>query len=209
MKIKVCGMKEPENIQAVAGLRPDYMGFICYDLSPRYIDALPPDVLEQLPESVYKTAVFVNEDADKIKSLIEQFGFDVVQLHGTEDPEFCQTLRSQATVFKAFGVDDDFNFEQLNAYNGYVDYFMFDTKTEGHGGSGKTFNWDILNQYQLDTPFFICGGLSLDNMEQVKQINHPAFYGVDLNSRFENQPGLKDVEKLRKAFDILRDKDVK
>ncbi|WP_233268756.1 phosphoribosylanthranilate isomerase [Mucilaginibacter lacusdianchii] len=201
-------MKHSENIQAVADLKPDYMGFICYDLSPRYIAALPPETLDQLPEFIYKTAVFVNEDADKINLLIEQFDFNAVQLHGTESPAFCQSLQTKVTVFKAFGVDDNFDFEQLNAYQGYVDYFMFDTKTEGHGGSGRTFNWSILNNYRLDTPFFVCGGLSLENIDQVKQIKHPAFYGVDLNSRFETQPGLKDVEKLHNAFHILRENDI-
>jgi phosphoribosylanthranilate isomerase len=204
MKIKVCGMKNPENIKAVAGLSPDYMGFICYDLSPRYVAALPPDVLEALPKSIYKTAVFVNEEAEKINMLINEYGFNAVQLHGSESPAFCQDLRSKVTVFKAFGVDNNFDFAQLNAYNGFVDYLMFDTKTDGYGGSGKTFDWDILNNYQLDIPFFICGGLSMDNLEKVKQIKHPAFYGVDLNSRFETAPGVKDVERLRQAFKLLR-----
>lgn len=204
MKIKVCGMKNPENIEAVAALAPDYMGFICYDLSPRFIAALPSDVIEALPSSIYKTAVFVNESAEKIRLLIQQFGFNAVQLHGQEEPAFCDALRDQATVFKAFGVDNYFDFNQLNAYVSHVDYFMFDTKTEGHGGSGKTFDWEILNKYQLDVPFFICGGLSLDNLEKVKQIKHPAFYGVDLNSRFETEPGLKDADRLREAFTLLR-----
>ncbi|WP_352432909.1 phosphoribosylanthranilate isomerase [Mucilaginibacter sp. PAMB04274] len=205
MKIKVCGMKYPENISAVAALNPDFMGFICYDLSPRYMADVSPVVLAQLPSSIYKTAVFVNEDADKIRLLIKQFGFNAVQLHGNESPEFCSNLRDEVTVFKAFGMDDGFDFTQLDAYVGHVDYLMFDTKTERHGGSGKTFDWSILNNYKLDIPFFICGGLSLDNLKKVKQIKHPAFYGVDLNSRFETQPGLKDAEKLREAFNLLRD----
>ncbi|QJD97630.1 phosphoribosylanthranilate isomerase [Mucilaginibacter robiniae] len=204
MKIKVCGMKSPDNIKEVASLTPDYMGFICYDLSPRFIAALPSDVLEALPESIYKTAVFVNESVDKIRLLIQQFGFNAVQLHGNESPEFCNALRDQVTVFKAFGVDDQFDFSQLDAYMGYVDYFMFDTKTEGHGGSGKTFNWDILNNYHGEVPFFICGGLSLENIEKVKEIKHPAFYGVDLNSRFETEPGMKNTQQLREAFTLLR-----
>lgn len=204
MKIKVCGMKEPENIKALAELKPDYMGFICYDLSPRYIADLPAEVLTALPESICKTAVFVNEEAANIDDLINQMGFNAVQLHGSESPAFCQALRGKVTVLKAFGVDDDFDFKQLNAYAGHVDYFMFDTKTIGHGGSGKTFNWDILNKYQLDVPFFICGGLSPENIASVKEIKHPAFYGVDLNSRFEIKAGLKNIDQLRNAFNILR-----
>jgi phosphoribosylanthranilate isomerase len=204
MKIKVCGMKHPENIEALARLKPDYMGFICYNLSPRYIADLPAEVLDTVPESITKTAVFVNEGADKINALVNQFGFNAVQLHGSESPAFCNALRERVTVFKAFGVDDDFDFAQLNDYVGQVDYFMFDTKTTGHGGSGKTFNWEILNNYKLDVPFFICGGLSPENIATVKEIKHPAFYGVDLNSRFETEPGLKNIDQLREAFNILR-----
>jgi phosphoribosylanthranilate isomerase len=204
MKIKVCGMKHPENIEALAALRPDYIGFICYNLSPRYIADLPAEVLDTVPESITKTAVFVNEGVDKINALINRLGFNAVQLHGSESPAFCNALRNKVTVFKAFGVDDDFDFAQLNDYVGQVDYFMFDTKTTGHGGSGKTFNWEILNNYKLDVPFFICGGLSPENIATVKEIKHPAFYGVDLNSRFETEPGLKNIDQLRDAFNILR-----
>ncbi|WP_342645502.1 phosphoribosylanthranilate isomerase [Mucilaginibacter sp. CSA2-8R] len=204
MKIKVCGMKQPDNIKALAELSPDYMGFICYNLSSRYIADLPADALSALPQSICKTAVFVNEDADSIDALINQFRFDAVQLHGSESPAFCQALQDRVIVFKAFGVDDDFDFAQLNNYAGHVDYFMFDTKTIGHGGSGKTFNWDILAKYKLDVPFFVCGGLSPENIASVKEIKHPAFYGVDLNSRFEIAPGLKNLDQLRNAFDILR-----
>ncbi len=204
MKIKVCGMKEPENIKALAELKPDCMGFICYDLSPRYIADLQAEVLASLPGSICKTAVFVNEEAANIDDLINQMGFNAVQLHGSESPTFCQSLRGKVTVLKAFGVDDDFDFAQLNDYAGHVDYFMFDTKTIGHGGSGKTFNWDILAKYQLNVPFFICGGLSPENIASVKEIKHPAFYGVDLNSRFEIKAGLKNIDQLRNAFNILR-----
>lgn len=204
MKIKVCGLKDPENINSVSALSPDYMGFICYDLSPRFILNLPSHVLEALPASVDKTAVFVNETKETIDILIEQFGFNAIQLHGNESPEFCQSFRNKVKVLKAFGMDEDFDFNQLSAYSNSVDFFMFDTKTDAHGGSGKTFNWDILDNYKLNVPFFLCGGLSLDNIEKIKEIKHPQFYGVDLNSRFEVEPGIKDINKLKEAFKILR-----
>lgn len=204
MKIKVCGLKDPENIKAVAALSPDYMGFICYGLSPRFIAGLEPELLEALPATIYKTAVFVNESKETIDNLINQFDFNAIQLHGEESPEFSHSFKHKVKVFKAFGVDGNFDFNQLGPYSNSVDYFMFDTKTEGYGGSGKTFNWDILQQYNLDKPFFLCGGISLDNLGKVAEIKHPQFYGVDLNSRFETEPGKKDVEKLTKAFEILR-----
>ncbi|MDB5023456.1 MAG: phosphoribosylanthranilate isomerase [Mucilaginibacter sp.] len=204
MKIKICGLKHPDNIEAIAGLLPDYMGFICYSPSPRYAADLQAETLASLPGSIYKTAVFVNEDAEIITKLRDTYNFDAIQLHGNEGPEFCHSFTDQVTVIKAFGVDKDFNFERLNEFAGRVDYFLFDTKTDKHGGSGLTFDWSLLNKYKLNVPFFVSGGLSLENLGEVRLINHPQFYGVDLNSRFETEPGLKDINKLKKAFEILR-----
>ena len=204
MKIKVCGLKHPENIKAITGLKPDYVGFICYGRSPRYIDTLAADAVAEIPLSIHKTGVFVNETAETIEALIGKYGFDIIQLHGDESPEFSNAFRGQVTVIKAFGVDNDFNFDQLQAYANKVDYFMFDTKTSGYGGSGKTFDWSILNNYKLNIPFFLSGGISLDNINEVKNIAHPQFYAVDLNSRFETEPGVKDLEKLKNAFDTIR-----
>lgn len=204
MKIKVCGLKHPENIKAVSALKPDYMGFICYGASPRYIDALPADALVALPPAMHKTGVFVNETAETINLLIDRYGFDTIQLHGDESAEFSSTFREKVTIIKAFGVDNDFDFSLLENYANNVDYFMFDTKTSGYGGSGKTFDWGILNKYTLDIPFFLSGGISLDNLNEVKNITHPRFYAVDLNSRFETEPGAKSIEKLEKAFDIIK-----
>jgi len=204
MKIKVCGLKDPENIKAVAALSPDYMGFICYNLTPRFIDALAPDTLATLPKTIYKTGVFVNEGIETVNTLINTFKFNAVQLHGNESSEYCNELKSKVQVLKAFGLDANFDFERLKPYANSVDFFLFDTKTDSYGGSGKTFDWSILDKYQLDIPFFLSGGISLDNLEEIKKINHPQFYGVDLNSRFEIEPGIKDIEKLEKAFTMIK-----
>ncbi|TWJ00755.1 phosphoribosylanthranilate isomerase [Mucilaginibacter frigoritolerans] len=204
MKIKICGLKDPENIKAVAALNPDYMGFIFYGNSPRFVDNLPSDELEIIPTSINKTAVFVNEDMDTINRLIDQYDFDFIQLHGNETPAFCKTLRNKAIVIKAFGIDNDFDFKQLDKYKNKVDLFLFDTKTKAHGGSGIMFDWNVLDKYELDIPFFLSGGLSLDNLDAVKSIYHPQFYGVDLNSKFETSPGIKDIKKLEQAFDIIK-----
>jgi len=204
MKIKVCGLKYPENINDLVALQPDYMGFICYSPSPRFIADMPADTLLNLPSGIIKTGVFVNEDEQTIDALIDRYGFNAVQLHGKENPEFCAHFKHRVQVLKAFGMDEGFNFDQLQAYADVVDYFLFDTKTTHHGGSGKTFNWDILQKYNLDIPFFLSGGLSPANLTEVKNIKHPAFYGVDLNSRFETAPGKKDIALLQQAFDLLR-----
>lgn len=204
MKIKICGLKHPENINAIAGLVPDYMGFICYAPSPRYATGLQTKTLDGLPETIFKTAVFVNEDPETITKLLDTYNFDAIQLHGNEDAKFCDMFRERVTVIKAFGVDKDFVFDRLNEFEDSVDYFLFDTRTNKHGGSGISFDWSLLENYKLDIPFFLSGGLSLDNLDEVKLIGHPQFYGVDLNSRFEIEPGLKDMDKLKKAFDIIR-----
>lgn len=207
MKIKVCGLREAGNIEAVAALKPDFMGFIWYSQSPRYVYRLPEKVLNALPENIIKTAVFVNENMDVIKAMIKQFDFNAVQLHGDESPAFCEELREQVQVLKAFGMDEHFDFDKLRDYAGKVDYFLFDTKTEKYGGSGKIFNWELLNEYKLDVPFILSGGISLEHLEEIKKIKHPALYGVDLNSRFEMAPGLKSIEKLKKAFALLKTAD--
>ncbi len=204
MKIKVCGLKEPDNIKAVAELNPDYIGFINFSRSPRFIANMPKSVIEGLPSKIIKTGVFVNDSVEMISMLIREYEFDAVQLHGFENPEFCKALKGRVTVIKAFGIDEDFDFSQLEPYVGHVDYFLFDTKTDKYGGSGISFNWEVLDNYKLDVPFFLSGGLSLDNLEEVLQINHPQFYLVDFNSRFEVTAGVKDIMKLKTAFEKIR-----
>lgn len=201
-------MKFPDNIRSVAALQPDYLGLIFYPASPRYAIDLNLNELQMLPLSTKKVGVFVNEDLQKIEEIIQQYQLQAVQLHGSESPEICSALKDKVEVIKAFGVAENFDFKQLEPYSGKVDYFLFDTKTPVHGGSGKVFNWQILHNYHLNIPFFISGGLSDENIADVLQLKQPAFYGVDLNSRFEIQPGLKDLEKLSVAFELIQARNV-
>ncbi len=204
MKIKVCGLNDAVSIERLTLLQPDYMGFIYYAGSPRFAAQVNYGLLAALPKNIEQTAVFVNESASHIHQMMADYRFSAVQLHGHESPEFCAQFRGQVKVLKAFGIDDDFDFSGLLPYVDAVDYFLFDTRSGVYGGSGKTFNWELLNRYTLDVPFFLSGGLSLVNIEDVKQITHPQFYGVDLNSRFETAPGVKDIDKLKRAFNSLR-----
>ncbi|MBD1384981.1 phosphoribosylanthranilate isomerase [Mucilaginibacter rigui] len=209
MKIKICGLRDPENIKAVEALAPDYMGFICYDKSPRFISGMEDDELVNISTGITKVGVFVDEDADSISKLIYKYKFDAIQLHGNESPAFCDMFKHEVQVIKAFGIDENFDFAKLDAYINHVNYFLFDTKTPVHGGSGQIFDWEILNKYKLNVPFFLSGGLSADNLEEVKKITHPAFYGVDLNSKFELSPGLKDIDKLTQAFNTINSNEVR
>jgi phosphoribosylanthranilate isomerase len=204
MKIKVCGLMDGENIKAVTALRPDYMGFIFYGPSPRFVSDLPAEVLDNIPPYIEKAAVFVNEKAETINALIHKYNFDIIQLHGSESVEFCASFKNKVTVFKAFGISGDFDFEQLKDYADSVDFFLFDAKTEIYGGSGNTFDWTVLDKYKLNVPFFLSGGISPDNLEDVKNIDHPQFYGIDLNSKFETAPGIKNIEQLEQAFETIK-----
>lgn len=208
LKIKVCGLKDAENIKAVAALAPDYMGFIFYDKTPRFVGEFSADALKDIPSTIIKTGVFVDETPENITAIVDKYKFDAIQLHGNEGPEICALFKGRVTVIKAFGVNVDFDFDQVYAYADHVDYFLFDTKTAIHGGSGQIYDWEVLNDYKLDIPFFLSGGLSLDNMDEIETIKNPQFYGVDLNSRFETAPGIKDIKKLKQAFAFIKQIDI-
>jgi phosphoribosylanthranilate isomerase len=201
MKIKVCGMRDSQNIQAVAALQPDFMGFIFYPKSPRYAEHLQAEVLNALPKTIKKIGVFVNESLKQILTIAYRYNLDGVQLHGTELVEMCRELRKTGfIVIKAFPVADASNFIVTKKYEGSCDYFLFDTKTDAYGGSGLKFDWRLLDEYKGDTSFLLSGGIDLDDVEALRKIEHPKFAGIDLNSRFETEPGMKNVEKLKKII---------
>lgn len=198
-------MRDAENIKQLAAINPDYIGFIFYAKSKRYAEFLDTSVSETLPSTIKKTGVFVNATYDDIINRIEQNKLDAIQLHGQESPEFCNRFKKDGIeVIKAFGIDSFFDFSALSNYENAVDYFLFDTKTEQHGGSGKTFDWQILKKYALNKPYFLSGGLSADNISEIENINDPRLYALDLNSKFELEPGLKDIEKLTTVFNEIR-----
>ncbi|MEP6795333.1 MAG: phosphoribosylanthranilate isomerase [Saprospiraceae bacterium] len=205
MKIKICGMKYPENIVEISALQPDFMGFIFYSPSKRYVgDNFPECSINNIPDNIKKTGVFVNESVENIMAMQKRFNFNTIQLHGSETPEYCQNLREQIPIIKVFSVDDHFNFSDLTQFQHYCQYFLFDTKTENYGGSGKSFDWALLDKYILDTPFFLSGGLGSKNIEAALQIKHPMFYGVDLNSKLETSPGIKDKEECKRIIELIR-----
>lgn len=206
LQIKVCGMRDSQNIQSVAALQPDYLGFIFYAKSPRYAASVDKTVLTSLPQSIKKVGVFVNESVEQMRKTAEEYGLDVLQLHGGETPLQCLQLSEEGyTIFKVFSIAEAADFEYLEEYEGSCDYFLFDTKTPQHGGSGQKFDWSLLDNYKGETPFFLSGGIDLDDAEAIKNIQHPKFVAVDINSRFEIEPALKDVEKVRKLILALGD----
>jgi phosphoribosylanthranilate isomerase len=195
LKIKVCGMKFTENRKETEKLPVDFLGFIFYSESKRFVgENTDPGLFNS---AKMKVAVFVDENAFEILALAKNFGFDYVQLHGKENPKTCLLLKKQGLkVIKAFNLNEDFDFSMLEAYQKNVNYFLFDTKTDLPGGSGTKFNWDILEKYTGKIPFFLSGGIGLDDAEKIRQLSHPKLFGIDLNSGFEDEPGVKNFEKL-------------
>ena len=223
MKLKVCGMKYVENIQQVAALQPDYLGFIFYEKSKRNFEGIIPE----FSNSIKKTGVFVNEYIEIVISLVEEYRLDAIQLHGDESVEYVTDLKNQLverrTLFieenkqikkkknqhyiskndveliKVFGIKDEFNFDALKPYLEVVDFFLFDTKGKERGGNGTKFDWSVLEKYPFDKPFFLSGGIGLEDVEEVQKIlkSDLPIYALDINSQFESKPGVKKIEELK------------
>ena len=195
--IKICGMRDAENIAAVASLCPQYIGFIFYPKSPRFVGESF-DIPVNLPASIKRVGVFVNESDAVIIAKGKALKLDFVQLHGNESPAQCDALKATGLgVIKVFSIDDEFNFELTKPYREVVDYFLFDTKGKYYGGNAKTFNWENLDAYDQEVPFFLSGGLSPENVNTLGEIQKMNLHALDLNSGVEISPGFKDLEKIR------------
>lgn len=207
MKIKVCGLKYNENINAIKVFKPDFVGFIFYEKSKRFV-GFENEVLTFSSNEINKVAVFVNESKEIVEHIANKYSFKYLQLHGDETPSYCEKLKNNGfVIIKAFGVDDDFDFSTLAEYVPKVDYFLFDTKTKNYGGSGKVFDWEILDKYHLAKPFFLSGGIGLENIDDILKIKHPFLYAIDVNSKFEIEPGLKDLDKCQQVINKLKAKE--
>jgi len=186
MKIKVCGMSNATQNQAILHSdQVDFLGTIQFSQSPRYFP-------KELNTSIPTIGVFVNETLDAIVSKSEAFNLAGIQLHGNESPALCSSLPKHLIVIKAFAIGEISDFEKTAAYEGHVDYFLFDTATTTYGGSGRKFNWDLLEHYTGKTPFFLSGGIAPEDIDVLSQLKHDRMNGVDINSRFELEPSIKD-----------------
>ena len=220
-------MKYKDNIKSVARLQPDFMGFIFYGKSARNFEDFS---ITELPESIKKVGVFVNESLDVVKDKVKQFNLQAVQLHGSESPEYCSQLKryyeersdvvissketdchdfqkksrndSNIEIIKVFSIKDEFNFDVLQPYEAVCDYYLFDTKGKLPGGNGYSFNWDVLKKYPSPKPFFLSGGIGINEIEKIKEFEKSSAskkcYALDVNSKFEIEPGLKNSEELEK-----------
>jgi phosphoribosylanthranilate isomerase len=209
MKLKVCGLKSPENIEQLTKLDVDFMGFIFFERSKRFIaDTLSKEILRDIPNPIKKVAVFVNARSEDILWCLKdyEYEFDYIQCHGDETPEFCQGLKKMGFgIIKAFQMDEEFDFSQLKAYESVVDYYLFDTSSKNYGGSGKKFDWTLLNKYRGNKPFFLSGGIQADDAGRIQNFNHPQFYAIDINSGFEDAPGLKNIDLIKTFSEKLKE----
>lgn len=219
--IKICGMKYQDNIVDIAALQPDYLGFIFYGKSSRFFNGTMP----QLPPSIKKVGVFVNAPLDEIVKKIDYYGLDLVQLHGEESPEFCEELKrhyehnnkvlsvkrdrlprsarnaNHIGIIKVFSIKDQFNFDQIKSYESVCDYYLFDTKGQLPGGNGYTFNWEVLKNYPSTKPYFLSGGIGLEEVDNIHEFlrrkESQYCHAIDINSKFEIEPGLKNITLLK------------
>jgi phosphoribosylanthranilate isomerase len=195
MKIKVCGMRDRENIQSLLALKPDFIGFIFYKKSKRFVADIPKI---NFPKEIKKVGVFVNEPIDEIFKILEKHQLDCVQLHGEETPEYCKEMKTKnIEILKAFSINEDFDFSKTASYQKVCDYFLFDTKGKEYGGNGVKFNWEILKEYKGKTPFLLSGGISKTDAIEINKIKIKSFVGVDINSGFELKPALKNIEDIK------------
>lgn len=195
IKVKVCGMCDPLNVREIAKAKPDFIGFIFYPKSLRYVGSEPAKSLfKNVPSDILRVGVFVDVRIKKIFDISSCFDLGIIQLHGNELPEYCFQIKSAGLkIIKGFHITDNFNFEKLKPYMQCCDYFLFDTQTKNFGGSGKKFNWEKLSEYNLDKPFFLSGGIGPEDVELIKTFANGGLFAVDVNSRFETVPGIKDV----------------
>lgn len=205
MKLKVCGLTKINQIQELISLNTDFLGFIFYEKSPRFV--LNHLSLEEISEINHqgKVGVFVNESIEKIAEITEKAKLNFIQLHGDEDENFIKDLRKnvkkEVKLIKVFRVGETFNF-QFSIFNSLVDYFLFDTDSKAFGGTGKTFDWQILNEIEIPIPYYLSGGISLENIHQLSTINQQPL-ALDINSKFEIEPGNKNLEKIKKFTQIV------
>ena len=203
MIVKVCGMRDGDNIREVEQLSIDWMGFIFYPKSSRYVSEVP----AYLPTKCKRIGVFVDASTDEIIKKIHDFSLDTIQLHGNEYPEQIShllSLTSHLSIIKAFNIATAEDLKSTASYTGLADYFLFDTKGQSVGGNGEKFDWSVLDSYEGETPFLLSGGIGPDDAARVSSFRHPKCAGIDLNSKFESSPAYKDVTTLSRFLNEIK-----
>ncbi len=206
MKLKICGLRDRSNIESISKLMPDYLGFIFFKVSQRYAgDVLLPDHLSGICNTISKVGVFVDEDREKVAETVNAYDLDMVQLHGNEPAEYCLWLKKQnIAVIKAFFVDMKSDFKMIAKYIEVCDYFLFDNRGSTGGGSGKKFDWNLLKRYGYNKQYFLSGGIGPSDIDEIIQVNDENLHAIDINSKFEIVPGLKDIDLVTEFINKLK-----
>lgn len=209
MKIKVCGITQTEQLTLLDELGVDYAGLIFYRHSARYmLDKLTSREVQNLTLDLKKVGVFVNASEEDINTQVELYGLDLVQLHGDETPAFCQYISRTVSVIKAFRITkhNEQNIDwMVKPYEEVCDYYLFDTNRIGaYGGTGEKFDWNILYSNKINKPYFLSGGIGTEDIEKIKIFQHPFLHAVDVNSRIESEPGVKDLDKVKMLAEQLK-----
>lgn len=203
LKIKICGMRDVENIREVSAFQPDYMGFIFYEKSPRFVGhdyRVPSD----LQEGINRVGVFVNHTIQFVTDTLNRLQLDYAQLHGDESVEYCKKLKEHGVkIIKVFRVDEDFDFGTTMQFESVADFFLFDTKGKLYGGNAIPFDWTLLTQYNQAVPFFLSGGIYLENIQKLKDILSLNIHAIDINSGVEDRPGFKNITKISEIINQL------
>jgi len=209
MNIKVCGITQFKQLQQLEALNIDYAGLIFYKDSPRYMgDKIAGKQVKDADFDIKKVGVFVNPGYSELLDAIDEYGLDIVQLHGNETPGMCKELSAEVEVIKAFRIETattDID-ELVSDYDAVCDYYLFDTAglKESFGGTGQQFDWSILKKAKIEKPFFLSGGIGPDDAAKIKAFSHPDFFAVDVNSKFELSPGLKDMAAILKFLQAFK-----
>jgi phosphoribosylanthranilate isomerase len=201
MLVKVCGLNTRDNIMAISKMEVDLMGFIFYKDSPRFFNnSLSFDEVREIPKRIKKVGVFVNETSYNVLNAIAHYNLDYVQLHGNESPDYCKELLRFVKVIKTISIKDQNSILEIKNYTNLCNYLLFDTSSPTYGGTGQSFNWQFLKDVEINTPFFISGGISLENVSEIKGLPYKNLIGIDVNSKFEIKPGLKDLNKIQQLI---------
>lgn len=204
LKIKICGLSNYNNILSLSKIKPDYMGFIFSSLSKRFIgnNFIIPNL-----KNILKVGVFINPDKSHLINSFKNNNLDFIQLHGNESPEYCDyMIKMKFKIIKAFRINENFNFKNIEPYVNKCNYFLFDTKTltDNYGGSGKKFNWNKIYEYNLKTPFFLSGGINKYDFNKINSISHPKLFAIDINSKFEISTGVKNFNTISKFIKKIK-----
>jgi phosphoribosylanthranilate isomerase len=208
MNLKVCGITQLKQLQQLDAMDIDFAGLIFYEQSPRFLsNKISSEQIKEADFDLKKVGVFVNQSFDEIMGIVEDYGLDIVQLHGKETPALCKELSDEIEVIKAFQVADEMNIDKLIApYDAVCDYYLFDTASQKEtlGGTGQQFDWSILSKSKIEKPFFLSGGISLQDADNIKKFSHPDLFAIDINSKFETSAGVKDMARVMQMKQALR-----